>query len=163
MTRKVGVSPSSAPLRKSCVGGNSQLGASSIGSQAGSRSPPDPRRESDVRFDFYSLLVFFIQFFRLLPCAAARLPRPGRKTFACYFRRILCVVFLSVVCVVYPSVVCVVFPSVVCVVYFSVGDTVYPSLPPLFSATPSHFIIFQSNIHLCLCRNTSAQARLQIR
>ena len=52
MTRKVGVSPSTDPpcLRKSGVGGNSQLGASSsIGSQAGSRSP---RRESDVRYNF---------------------------------------------------------------------------------------------------------------
>ena len=116
MTLKVGVSPSSAPLRKSCVGGNSQLGASSIGSQAGSRSPPDPRRESDVRFDFYSLLVFFIQFFHLLPCAAARLPRPERKTFACYFRRILCVLCIR-----------------------AVGDTVYPS-PQCVSLPPPTFL-----------------------
>ena len=127
MTRKVGVSPSSAPLRKSCVGGNSQLGASSIGSQAGSRSPPDPRRESDVRFDFYSLLVFFIQFFHLLPCAAARLPRPERKTFACYFRRILCVLC---------------FPLWVprCVLCIrAVGDTVYPS-PQCVSLPPPTFL-----------------------
>ena len=66
MTRKVGVSPSSAPLRKSLervFDGNSQLGASSIGFQVGgSRSPPlDPRRESDiVRFNFFfePILIF---------------------------------------------------------------------------------------------------------
>ena len=86
MTRKVGVSPSSAPLRKSLervFDGNSQLGASSIGFQVGgSRSPPlDPRRESDiVRFNFFfePILTFV--------AAASRLQRPGRKTFACYFR-----------------------------------------------------------------------------
>ena len=69
-------------LRKSGVGGNSQLGAtSSIGSQAGSRSP-----DEKVMSDIISLLVFLSQFWHLLLSGR----RAEIKTFACYFRRTLC-------------------------------------------------------------------------
>ena len=63
MTRKVGVSTSSAPLRKSSVGGNSQLGASSIGSQVGSGSPPDP--DEKVMSDSISSLLVVLTFVAL--------------------------------------------------------------------------------------------------